>query len=572
MLRHLHIRDYAIARHIDLDLTAGMLAMTGETGAGKSIMIDALALLLGDRADPEAVWPGAPFAEVSAHFDLDDLPAARAWLAEQRLVGEVCRVRRIVPKRGRSRAYINDTPQPIAALKALGEHLVDIHGQHAHQALVRREAQRQLLDAYLGLQDSLAAVGQHYRQWRDLRHTRESLAKNRQVREERTALLRYQLDELDALDLKVDELPALEAEHRRLANAEALLASCQQLLTALQDDDDAAATRLHRSQQTLAELTALDETLAPVGELLDGALIQLQEACSEIGRYAQDVELDPERLHFVEQRLGEVERLARKHRTTGEELPALRQVLQREFADLSGRDSRQQSLEAEEQAAFAAFEAAANALAEARRQGALTLGERVTRVMGELGMAKGRFEVWVKPTKPSETGIDAVEFAVSANPGQPLRPLAKVASGGELSRISLAIQVITAECSHVPTLVFDEVDSGIGGGIAEAVGQKLRTLGERHQELCVTHLPQVAAQAHGHWRIEKQVVGEHTQTAVVPLDRDARVREIARMLGGLKVTSNTLNHAREMLELAQGTPASTAGTAPAPEASPSGRY
>lgn len=553
MLTQLRICDFAIVEELELELAAGMTAITGETGAGKSILVDAIGLLLGDRADSDAIRHGAERADLSALFDLGALPVARAWLAEHDLDrdGE-CQLRRVVARAGRSRGYINGVPQPTQALRELGERLVDIHGQHEHQSLLRGEAQRQLLDDYAGNQALVAELAERYQAWSRLRRDLRELRQAASERDARLDILRYHLRELAALNLVEGEVAALESEQRRLAHASQLLDTSERLLGWLSEDEEfSIADRLNRGLRELDLLSRLDVHLAPVGELLNAALIQIQEASAELRDYAQALDLDPGHLAQVEQRLAAAHQLARKHRTTAEELPALRTRFEAERDALEHSETRLEILQQAVKAARAAYQVDADRLSERRATAARELGGRVSVALDGLGMPGGRFTIALEPLEqPTPAGLEAVEFQVSANPGQPLRPLAKVASGGELSRISLAIQVIAARAARIPTLIFDEVDSGIGGGVAEVVGRQLRALGGGRQVLCVTHLPQVAAQAHQQFKVEKQTNGATTHTQVVLLEPEARVTEIARMLGGVELTENTLAHAREMVDKA----------------------
>jgi len=553
MLTQLRIRDFAIVEELELELAAGLTAVTGETGAGKSILVDAIGLLLGDRADSGVIRHGAERADLSALFDLDALPSARAWLAERDLDRDrECHLRRVVTSNGRSRNYINGVPQPAQALRELGERLVDIHGQHEHQSMLRRETQRQLLDDYAGHQALVAELDAHYQTWSRLRRELRELQQAASERDARLDILRYHLRELAALDLAEGEVAQLEGEQRRLANSSQLLDTGQRLLGWLtESDEDAIADRLGQSLRELDALSRLDARLAPVGEMLGAALIQVQEASGELRGYVQDLDLDPEHLTRVEQRLAAAHQLARKHRVTAEELPPLRARFEAERDRLEHSETRLEELQQAVRDARATYQSGADRLSEQRMAAARELSERVSAALAGLGMPGGRFGIVLERLdKPTPAGLETVEFQVSANPGQPLRPLAKVASGGELSRISLAIQVIAARAARIPTLIFDEVDSGIGGGVAEVVGRQLRTLGGSRQVLCVTHLPQVAAQAHQQIKVEKQTDGETTHTQVLPLDGNERVTEIARMLGGLELTENTLVHAREMVEKA----------------------
>jgi DNA repair protein RecN (Recombination protein N) len=553
MLTQLRIRDFAIVEDLELELAAGMTAVTGETGAGKSILVDAIGLLLGDRADSGVIRHGAERADLSAAFELDALPAARAWLAERDLDGDrECHLRRVIAGNGRSRNYINGVPQPAQALRELGERLVDIHGQHEHQSLVRREAQRQLLDDYAGNAALVNELAERYRVWSRLRQELRDLRQASSERDARLDILRYHLRELAALNLVEGEIAELESEQRRLANASQLLDTGQRLLDELSEGEERPiADRLGHSLQTLDALSRLDARLIPVGELLNAALIQVQEACAELRGYVQALDLDPVHLARVEQRLTAAHQLARKHRLDAGELPALRARFETELDALEHSETRLDALQQSVKNARMDYQQGAEQLGERRAAAARELGERVSQALVELGMPGGRFTIHLEQLdKPTPSGLEAVEFQVSANPGQPLRPLAKVASGGELSRISLAIQVITARAARIPTLIFDEVDSGIGGGVAEVVGRQLRTLGERRQVLCVTHLPQVAAQAHQQLKVEKQTGGGNTHTQVLLLAAEERVTEIARMLGGLELTAQTVAHAREMVERA----------------------
>ncbi|HRX70045.1 MAG: DNA repair protein RecN [Gammaproteobacteria bacterium] len=553
MLTQLRVRDFAIVEELELELAAGMTAVTGETGAGKSILVDAIGLLLGDRADSGVIRHGAERTDISAVFDLDALPTARAWLAERDLneAGE-CHLRRVVTRNGRSRNYINGVPQPAQALRELGERLVDIHGQHEHQSLLRREAQRQLLDDYAGNTNLVTEVAEHYRDWSRLRQEWRDLRQASQERDARLDILRYHLRELAALNLAEGEVAELEAEQKRLAHASQLLETGQRLLIWLSEsDEDAVADRLNQSLRELETLSRLDDRLAPVGELLNAALIQVQEASGELRSYVQALDLDPGHLAQIDQRLNAAHQLARKHRADAGELPALRVRFETELDGLEHSETRLDELQQAVKAARATYQESADRLSERRAAAAWELSERVSLALAGLGMPGGRFSITLERLeKPTVSGMETVEFLVSANPGQPLRPLSKVVSGGELSRISLAIQVITARAARIPTLIFDEVDTGIGGGVAEVVGRQLRTLGGNRQVLCVTHLPQVAAQAHQQLKVEKRTDGENTHTQVMPLETDERITEIARMLGGLELTANTIAHAQEMVEKA----------------------
>jgi len=551
MLTHILVNDLAIVSGLELELAVGMTALTGETGAGKSILIDALGLVLGDKADADLVRAGCEQAEIIAGFDLRACPAARDWLAEQDLdEGDECLVRRRLARQGRSRAYINGRPATGAQLQSLGERLVDIHGQHAHQSLLRAAHQRDLLDAYGGIGALAAEVADHYRAYRDLDRRLERLRAEGTERTARLELLRYQVEEL-ALGLDADAIRGLDQEQKRLANLGALQGTAGRLLERFYDGEPALHTELSQAAGDLATLGDLDPRLTATRELVEIAAIQVEEAATDLRRYLDELELDPGLMEQVEQRLTQVQDLARKYRVAPERIPETLEALRAELDALERDDTTLEALAGECDQARAAFLAAAERLSAARALAAHRLSETVTQAMEELGMTGGRFRVEVTKVQPEAAnaqGLDQPAFLVSANPGQPLQPLAKVASGGELSRISLGLQVATAECGSVPTLVFDEVDVGIGGGVAEIVGRLLRTLGGTRQVLCVTHLPQVAAQAHHHLLVRKLTRDGQTHTAIESLGATERVSEVARMSGGREITCKTLDHAQEMID------------------------
>lgn len=555
MLKHLHIRNFALVETLELDFEAGMTVLSGETGAGKSILLGALGLTLGDRADSGVVRHGGDRAEISATFDTAGLPAIQAWLAERELdMGDECILRRTVSSDGRSRAFINGQPSPAQSLRELGEQLVDIHGQHAHQSLLKRDIQRRLLDSFAGQNELVRETTAAYRQWQRLNEEYLTLKHASSERDSRLELLRYQVGELDALKLEPDELGALDEEHDRLANANRLLESAQRAVTLLYDNDDQSITSLlERTLNELLELKDHDPALSSSCELLEGAVIQAKEATTELRHYADNMELDPERLNAVEQRLAAIHDVARKHRIDPQQLPSLLQQLQQELDDLEQAGSRLDGMEEAIESALTQYRTLAEKLSKERHKAATALARQVSSNMRELGMGDGRFDISLTPleTTPAPNGLESVEFQVSANSGQPLRPLSKVASGGELSRISLAIQVITAGQEGIPTLIFDEVDVGVGGGVAEMVGRQLRDLGESRQVLCVTHQPQVASQGHHHYLISKRSTGDETHTGVTRLDGETRVAEIARMSGGVRITDQTLEHARELIAQAR---------------------
>jgi DNA repair protein RecN (Recombination protein N) len=553
MLIHLQIRDFAIVECLELELEQGMSAVTGETGAGKSIIVDALGFLLGDRADSTVVRHGAEQADISGMFDLSQLPEAHAWLIEHELTNAepICHLRRVISSKGRSRAYIDGTLQSLQRLQEFGEHLVDIHGQHEHQSLLKKDLQRQLLDDYADNTMLLMELNGYYQHWRALGRQLTALRQAGAERNERLHLLRYQVQELEALALRAGELAELEKEHVRLANAGRLLESCQRALGWLYENDEISTQGLlSQASQEIEALSHIDTRLNPINELLTNAVIQIQEASDELRHYLNRLELDPGRLEWIEQRLDQIHNLARKHRLAPEELPILLERLQRELDTVANSELQQEHLERQLEETLASYDRCAATLSVRRADAAAALAGKVSAVMQNLGMPGGSFEIVLeRQVKPGAQGAETVEFLVSANPGQPLRPLIKVASGGELSRISLAIQVIAARSARIPTLIFDEVDTGIGGGVAEVVGRQLRALGSNRQVLCVTHLPQVAAQAHQHLRVTKLTDTHSTQTYITKLTQEERIQEIARMLGGVELTDHTRAHAREMIEI-----------------------
>ncbi|WP_043530907.1 DNA repair protein RecN [Litchfieldella xinjiangensis] len=553
MLVQLAIRDFAIVDSLDLELHGGMTAITGETGAGKSILLGALGLCLGERADAGSVRHGAERADLSARFDIAALPEAGAWLAERELAADECLLRRVVTASGRSKAWINGQPATVADLKALGDHLIEIHGQHAHQALLREETHLRMLDDFAGHSAEVTSLSALYRDWQDKRRRLKRLSEDGEEIQARRQLLRYQVEELDQLALGENELKALEEEQESLAHAEETLREAQFAAECCDNDEAGALHLLNQAVLRLEPLPGSDRgALADILSMLGDARIQVEEASRELHRFAEHTELDPERLAWVEDRLGEVHRIARKHHVMPEELCGLHQRLRQELDGLEGGEHDLETLTTELQALRDQWRQKARGIAEARREAASRFGNAVQEQLAFLAMGKASFKVEVENREtPAPNGLDAVRFLISANPGQPPRPLAKVASGGELSRISLAIQVVAATHSTIPSLVFDEVDVGVSGATAEIVGQLLRRLGESGQVMTVTHLPQVAAQAHQHLHIEKQADADTTLTRMALLDSAGRVRELARMLGGVTLSDRTLAHAREMLDASQ---------------------
>jgi DNA repair protein RecN (Recombination protein N) len=553
MLSHLTIRDFAIVEALELELRGGLSVLTGETGAGKSILLDALGLVLGERAGASLVRAGAERAEVVAVFDLAADGDAAGWLREHDLEaseGE-CIVRRTVSAEGRSRAFVNARPVPVQTLRQLGDLLVDIHGQHAHQSLLRTADQRDLLDRFADNEALLARIAAVHADWLANEAERERLGSTTRDREAREDYLRYQLEELREGLATPSELEALTEEHRRLAHADQLLASAAQGLEMLTGEDSAGA--IEQAATALRELEGArrsDETLADVCELLESGIIQLREATAELRRYRDDVEIAPERLAELESRLDTVEALARKHRIRPEALEEQLAELERELEESVRSAERLAAVERQRDSLIEAYAVCDTVLADNRRAAAARLGSEIGDKLGVLGMQGAQLEVEVTEDdrrEPRRGGGQSVRFLAATNPGQPLRVLAEVASGGELSRISLAIQVVGNQDRGIPTLIFDEVDAGVGGRLAEMVGRELRRLGEHRQVLCVTHLPQVASQAHHHVQVAKRSAGGRTWTSVKPLAGEERVMELARMLGGEQITEQTVAHAREML-------------------------
>ncbi|MDT8383187.1 MAG: DNA repair protein RecN [Gammaproteobacteria bacterium] len=567
MLHHIHIRHFAIVDELALEFGTGMTVLTGETGAGKSILLDALGLALGDRAESGIIRAGADRAEVSAEFDIAPLTNVQHWLSEHELDDDgQCLIRRTVSTEGRSKGYINGRPVPMQSLRELGEQLVDIHGQHAHQSLLKRDVQRQVLDdlasnANKAHQTLLSDTAEHFRHWQRLTQTLAQLHASKTQREDRLELLRYQVEELQLLALSDESLAELEAEHSRLANLNQLREGVEQIQASLDGDSQySISSGLDHASSELARLGRLDADLANACEALQGAAIQASEASNELRNYLDGLSMDPERLQVVDERIGLIHDLARKHHCSPKALPALQVSLEDELQALEQADVQLGTVSEAVSAAQAQYHAVARKLSASRQKAAKQLAGKVTANLHQLGMPHGQFEIALEATEtPGINGLERVEFRVSANPGQPVQPMAKVASGGELARISLAVQVIAAGTGRIPTLIFDEVDVGIGGGIAEVVGRLLRNLSADRQVLCVTHQPQVASLAHHHLQVSKQVSKQaskqkgktHTVTDVSAITKQNRVAEIARMLGGLEITEQTLSHAREMIERGQ---------------------
>jgi DNA repair protein RecN (Recombination protein N) len=554
MLRLLSIRNFVVVDALDLELDRGFTVLTGETGAGKSILLDALALLLGDRFEQRQLRPGADRAELAAAFATDEHPEALAWLAEQGFAADGASgddelvVRRTLDSQGRSRAWINGRPATLAQLTELGERLVDLHGQHAHQSLLVAHAQRDLLDAFGGFTALTREVGAAWRAWRDAVETSEAAARSAEASAAERATLEAQRRDLAALGMSAEEWATLQQTQSRLAHAASLIEAASASEQALTEDDGSLVRRLAAIVTRLTAGAAHDPALQEIVALLEPARIQLNEAARELRNYRAKLDLDPAELARVEERLAAIHDAARRYRVRAEALPELlRQTGERLAQIAESADADKLARRAAQ--ARATYDALAQQLSQKREFAASELGDRVTAAMQKLAMGGGRFEIeLIALSEPSSRGDEQVEFGVAAHPKQPLGPLARVASGGELSRIALAIQVVTSEVAAVPTLVFDEVDAGIGGAVAATVGRLLQSLGARRQVLCVTHLPQVAAYADANFRVVKKGGGDGVRAEVEPLSASARIDELARMLSGGAITAKTRAHAKELLE------------------------
>ena len=547
MLLSLSIRNFVIVDALTLDFAPGFSVLTGETGAGKSILIDALQLALGERADADVLREGASRAEISAEFRLHD--AARAWIETSDLAGDsadTALLRRTVDASGRSKAFINGSAVTLAQLRELGELLVDVHGQHAHQSLLKPSAQLQLLDEHGGLADGVRTVATLYRSWRDAQralHDAEAMAGSAQREQQR---LRWIVDELGEIGPVSGEWEAVQAEHSRLSHAASLLEGAQAAVDALAEADDAALTRIDTVSSRLEALAAYDPRLAPVLDALTAARIQVDDAARALTSYLARTEVDDRRLAEVDARVSALHAAGRKFKCAPEQLPALLDDARAQLAALDA-SADLDGLRQRESEARRAYDRAATALTSNRRDAADRMSREVTRAMQDLSLSGGRFEVALTPSEPSASGSDRIEFQVAGHAGVAPRPLARVASGGELARISLAISVIAATATPVSTLIFDEVDAGIGGAVAETVGRLLKQLGQNRQVLCVTHLPQVAARGDQHFLVSKAEASGRPVSQIGALDRKARIEELARMLGGMEITDTTRKHAREML-------------------------
>jgi DNA repair protein RecN (Recombination protein N) len=553
MLQQLTINNYAIVDQLEIELEAGMTVITGETGAGKSIMLDALGLTLGDRADREVIRGGAERADISACLTLPDNPAVPLWLKDNDFdVDENnCILRRVITRDGRSRAYINGQPTTLNNLRDLGEMLIDIHSQHEHQSLLKTATHQRLLDDYCGLQRNATEVKTLATKWRQLNQELENIRNRAEESNAQYQLLSYQVKELEEIGLEENELEALEEEHKKLSHGEASMQVNQQVLDLCNDNESFNLEQsLGRAITLLQEIPYSSKQTEEAGGLLTTALIQVEEASSTLKHAIDGFELDPGRLEEIDQRLILIHQLARKHHVPPAELPALTSKLVDELSGLSEADVQISLMDEELSNLLQRYQDLADKLSKAREKGAKKLAKEINVQLARLGMNSASFSVALtrfSDSTPRASGLEGIEFLVSTNPGQPPRPMVKVASGGELSRISLAIQVVTAATSSIPTLVFDEVDVGIGGGVAKSVGELLRKLGEKGQVLCVTHQPQVASQGHQHLYVSKSSDKKSTATQLNKLNKKERVEEIARMLGGEELSDQSLAHAEKML-------------------------
>ncbi|OBT16821.1 DNA repair protein RecN [Vibrio sp. UCD-FRSSP16_10] len=551
MLVHLSVNNFAIVKSLQIELCSGMTTITGETGAGKSIAIDALGLCLGSRSDSSMVRQGEDKVDLCASFIIEKNISAQRWLEDNELFdGDECILRRIIGKDGRSRAFINGNPVPVSQLKSLGQTLVSIHGQHAHHQLLKKEYQLSLLDQYAGHQNLINHVQKHYQTWRQADNLLKQTIQNGQQNLAQKQLLEYQIKELDELALLENEFVQLEQEHKRLSNSGELLSLTQQSLDIINDNDDVNAIDLlqcaiHQTQQ----LSELDSNLGSINQMLNEAVIHLEEANSELRHYLDSIDMDPMRMQAVEERYSKVMSLSKKHLVLPEDLYQHHQDLAKQIELLDCSDERIEQLQSAVDKALSQYVKSSEKLSKSRKRYAKELNKLISASMHQLSMEKAQFDISInsdiKYTSP--LGIDDVEYLVSANPGQPLQPLGKVASGGELSRISLAIQVITAQKVETPSLIFDEVDVGISGPTAAVVGKMLRKLGESTQILCVTHLPQVAGNGHQQMFVAKKTKSGTTETQMFTLNEKQRIEELARLLGGSEITSSTLANAKELM-------------------------
>lgn len=556
MLRQLVISDLAVIDKLNIDFKPGMTVLTGETGAGKSILLDALGLVLGDRADTSVIRGGTDKTDITAIFSINNNPYINDRLEEMEIAsdGELF-IRRTINRDGRSRAYLNNTPVPVQTLREIGEYLVDIHGQHAHQSLSRPPAQREILDQ-AGTYDSLLSdVADNYHQWKLVNEQLQNFETSGDDFEARLSFLKYQIDELTQLDIGESEYETLVEEFKRQSHSQDLIATCQQVLNELSESDSAMFSQLALHQRTITDLCKIDNSLESINSLLDSAVIQIDEACSELKDYIDRFDSDISQLNIIESRLDKIHELARKHKVKPKALAEQLVLLSSQLSQLEGGQEQHELLQKKKNELLNEYKILAKKLSAKRKSTANKIALAVTDKMQDLGMG-GKFDISIEAIEgleeitPHQFGMDKISFIVSTNPGQPLRPIAKVASGGELSRLSLAIQIIASKDNGVPTMVFDEVDAGISGGIAEIVGKLLNSLAEHRQIFCVTHLAQVASCGHQHIQVIKQTKNNATFTEVVELSHKQRVDEIARMLAGMEITNESRANAAQMLESA----------------------
>lgn len=544
MLTHLYVQNFAIANVVEADFHAGMTVITGETGAGKSILLDAIGLTLGDRADANSIGPFGDKANITASFDISANSEAQAWLAERELSSDdECVLRRVLNKDGKSKAFINNCPSPVSEIRELGELLINIHGQHAHQSLLKAPYQRQTLDSFGNYPAALAATQSHYQQWQQLQEQYDALVNNAADSSARADFLKFQLDELNGIPLSPDEFDATEQELHTLNHAETVIQICEQAESGSSD----AVSQLLLAKTQLAEMPVAVDEIIEAGEMLNSALIQAQEAAANIQHYQSGIEIDEQRLQLLDQQLGQVFAQARKHRVEPRQLASFETELQAEFESLDNSDEKLAALAAEVAAAKQHYMASAAKLSALRKKAATALEKAIEQHLNELKMANCRIVFDLEAAKPSEYGLEKVQLLAATNPGQSPQSIAKVASGGELSRIGLAIQVVTAQTNGVPAMIFDEVDAGVGGAVAEVVGNLMRQLSGNAQIFCVTHLAQVASKAHNHYVVSKETDDASVETRFESIDDKQRVDEIARMLGGLTITEQTIAHAKTML-------------------------
>ena len=554
MLQTLSLRDFVIVDQLELDLSSGFTVLTGETGAGKSILLDALSLVLGERADSSQIREGSNRAEISALFRIDpqQIDHFNHWLDEQGFPledeGQSLLLKRTVEVNGRSRAFINGSVATLAQLREAGDQLVDIHGQHAHQLLLKSGAQRELLDRHANHMDLVTEVAQLFKTLNESRRKLEQAENAGQDVERERERLEWQLEELTELSPLEGEWTTIQSEHARLANGAKIISGCQEAIDVLSDAENSVESTLSKASANMSALAEHDSALSDISQALESAQIQIDEAVHSLNRYLQKLDLDPARLSEVEERMQALHGAARKYRTEADDLPKLLLDTTERLEALTASQNIEALREKVQQEELAYLKQAKQ-LTQKRNKAALDLGKQVTAAMQDLSMAGGQLEIALLPlAEGGAHGLEQIEFLVAGHAGSTPRSLAKVASGGELARISLAISVITSKASFTPTLIFDEVDAGIGGAVAETVGKLLRQLGESHQILCVTHLPQVAAQGNHHLKVSKSQAGDKTLSQVAPLGRSERVEEVARMLGGATITDTTRRHARELLE------------------------